>query len=245
MKIVTYNLRFGGKGRVHWQEIIDRYDPDVLLVQESYAPAEHLPDDGEECCAVWSPAVGKNREMKWGSGVYAKNQSPRMIRIPKFQGWVVGAEVKGIPGRFAKNRTVRYISLHAPSGMGSYQKVVNQILDILLKYRDGCDLVIGGDFNLSVGERLESEDLSTSNADRKIQVRLRDEFGLVNCWQTANPNQPLRQTLRWTNQPEAPYHCDGIFVPRRWAKRLKSSKVISGKLWNSLSDHNPILAEIE
>jgi hypothetical protein len=89
MRIVTYNLRFGGKGRVHWQEIINRYDPDVLLVQESFAPSEHLPDDREDCQAVWAPVVGKNREMKWGSGVYVKNQSPKMIRLQKFHGWVV------------------------------------------------------------------------------------------------------------------------------------------------------------
>ena len=42
MKIITYNLHFGGKGRVHWNEIIEEFNPEILLIQESYAPKEHL-----------------------------------------------------------------------------------------------------------------------------------------------------------------------------------------------------------
>jgi len=65
----------------------------------------------------------------------------------------------------------------------------------------------------------------------------------VNCWQTANPDQPLPQTLRWVSKPNVPYHCDGIFVPKEWTNALKSSEVVSGELWDGLSDHNPVLAE--
>ena len=74
------------------------------------------------------------------------------------------------------------------------------------------------------------------------QVRLAEEFGLHNCWQTANPDQPLSQTLRWTGDRTIPYHCDGIFVPRSWKDRLKSCDVIAGEEWNRLSDHNPVVA---
>lgn len=239
MKIITYNLRFGGKGCVHWKEIIDQHDPDVLLVQESYPPSDHLPDEVDAARAVWSPAAGKNGEMKRGSAVHFKRYEPQPIRLPQFHGWVVGAEIDDVFGK-----RVRFFSLHAPSGMGTYQRVVNQILDCLLDFRDGTELVIGGDFNLSIGERHESEELRTSTADLKIQNRLRDEFGLVNCWQAANPNQPLPQTLRWSNQPKIPYHCDGIFVPNPWADQLESCEVISGELWDRLRNHNPVLAEI-
>ena len=76
---------------------------------------------------------------------------------------------------------------------------------------------------------------------RGIHCRPR-EFGLLNCWQTANPDQPLCQTLRWTGDRAIPYHCDGIFVPRSWKDRLKSCEVIAGDEWNRLSDHNPVVA---
>jgi exonuclease III len=244
MKIISYNLRFGGKGRVHWREVIDRYSPSVLLVQESYPPSEHLPEDDKvESNAVWASAVNSNKSMKWGSGIYLPDCPPTPIEIPDFHGWVVGAEVENWPHSPAKSKKTRFFSIHAPGHKGSYQKAVNAILDLLLEYRDGCELVIGGDFNLSVSERQEDEEKTTSNADRKIQNRLRDEFGLVNCWQTANPDQPLPQTLRWVSKPEVPYHCDGIFVPKEWVAALKSSEVISGELWDGLSDHNPVMVE--
>ena len=225
---------------------MDRYFPSVLLVQESYPPTEHLPEDDKvESNAIWAPAVNSNKSMKWGSGIYLPDCSPTQLEIAEFNGWVVGAEVENWPHSPSKSEVRRFFSVHAPSGFASYQKAVNAILDLLLEYRDGCEMVIGGDFNLSVSERHVDEEKTTSNADRKIQDRLNDEFGLINCWQHANPDTPLPQTLRWVKKPEIPYHCDGIFVPKEWADSLKSSDVISGELWDGLSDHNPVLAEFE
>jgi hypothetical protein len=74
-----------------------------------------------------------------------------------------------------------------------------------------------------------------------IQARLADEFGLLNCWQEANPDQPLHQTLRWTGNRTIPYHCDGLFVPMAWKARLQSCCVLAGDEWNRLSDHNPVV----
>src|SRR4051794_9520523 len=55
--------------------------------------------------------------------------------------------------------------------------------------------------NVGIGERHPSEARTTSVADLKVHRRLREEFGLVNCWQAANPGVPLAQTLRWSNAP--------------------------------------------
>lgn len=83
----------------------------------------------------------------------------------------------------------------------------------------------------------------TCKQDLAIQARLADEFGLLNCWQVANPDQPLCQTLRWTGNRTIPYHCDGIFVPKTWKDRLESCLVLAGEEWNGLSDHNPVVAQ--
>ena len=245
MNIVCYNLRTGGAGRSHWREIVARYSPSVLLVQESSPPLEHLSPDshGEaEENSVWAPAYNSKGTRPWGSAVYLPNYKPTPIELPSFNGWVVGAEVENWQASPAKSKKTCFFSLHAPSGMGSYQKVVNEILDCLLEFRIGAEIVIGGDFNLTVGERHESEVRKTSTADRKIQTRLKDEFGLLNCWQQSNPDEPLPQTLRWASNKVVPYHCDGIFVPKTWETALISCNVISGKLWDGLSDHNPVVA---
>ena len=81
--------------------------------------------------------------------------------------------------------------------------------------RDRADLVLGGDFNVAVGYRQPREEIRFSRGEREVLDRLAEEFDLVSCWQAANPDRPLAQTLRWMGNPSAPYHCDGIFVPRR------------------------------
>jgi endonuclease/exonuclease/phosphatase family metal-dependent hydrolase len=115
------------------------------------------------------------------------------------------------------------------------------MLDLIGAHRGDADLVIGGDFNLTVGERHPSEARRTDPLDPAVQARLRDEFGLINCWQAANPGVRLAQTLRWSNDPPVPYHCDGLFVPASWRPALRSCAAAAGPEWEALSDHNPVV----
>lgn len=43
MKVGTYNILKGGTHRVHWVKLIEDYQVDLLLVQESYLHHEHIP----------------------------------------------------------------------------------------------------------------------------------------------------------------------------------------------------------
>lgn len=115
------------------------------------------------------------------------------------------------------------------------------ILDEIKKVAEGREIIIGGDFNLTVSNWAGSE-RPVSKQYLAIQARLADEFGLLNCWQSANLDQPLCKTLRWTGNRTIPYHCDGLFVLKAWKDRLQSCSVLAGEEWNRLSDHNPVLA---
>ncbi|MBX6366088.1 MAG: hypothetical protein IRZ00_19745 [Gemmatimonadetes bacterium] len=119
------------------------------------------------------------------------------------------------------------------------------ILDRLAPFGDGADLVVGGDRNVVVGVRGPDEPVRMSRGERELRARLADELGLISCWQTANPGRPLAQTLRWSANRAAPYHCDGIFIPAAWAPALVACHVISGPAWDALSDHNPVLAILD
>jgi endonuclease/exonuclease/phosphatase family metal-dependent hydrolase len=121
---------------------------------------------------------------------------------------------------------------------------MHQILDRIARMREGADLILGGDFNVVVGNRLPHEPIRTSRGEREILDRLSAEFDLLSCWQAANPGRPLAQTLRWSANREAPYHCDGIFVPAAWSARLASCRVVTGSRWRQLSDHNPVVAAL-
>ena len=130
----------------------------------------------------------------------------------------------------------------SPTLLGHYQRAVNKILDRIVELSAGREVVLGGDFNLTISEPLDSGE-PASKQDAAIQARLRDELGLANCWRTANSTQPLAQTLRWTGNPAKAYHCDGLFVPASWKDRIRSCVVEAG--WEELSDHNPVVAEVE
>jgi exonuclease III len=243
MRIVSYNLRLGGAGNAHWSKVFDEFDPDVFMVQESFEPIKHLPplihgDRHRDAC--WNSVEG----LKWGSAVCVKGKIGRPLNLPDFQGHVVGVEIDSSAFAISNGRPIRIFSVHAPD-RGGYQRAVKSILDMIGENRGNGDLVIGGDFNLTVGERLETEPLETSKADMAILTRLRDEFRLVSAWQAANVGLPLPQTLRWAKDKVTPYHCDGIFIPQKWTSRLRSCRVVSGPEWHELSDHNPVMVEID
>jgi endonuclease/exonuclease/phosphatase family metal-dependent hydrolase len=240
MKIATYNILKGGSKRVHWAKMIKDYSVDLLLVQESYSHDEHLPP--HLCPEARSQSVWEMVEKNgWGSAVFSRTGSVKSVTVPGFSGWVVGAKIRGAPWQAGLCDSVLAFSIHAPVSKGSYSKPVNQILDEISRIARRREIIIGGDFNLTVSNWCGAE-RPPCKQDLAIQARLAEEFGLLNCWQEANPNQPLHQTLRWTGDRTIPYHCDGLFVPRTWKERLQSCEVLSGDEWNRLSDHNPVAA---
>ena len=243
LSLVTYNLRSGGTGRSHWARVLEEFRPGILLVQETVAPEEHLPSmlhPEASGRSTWKLVEGR----RWGSAVYVARGDLRPLDLPDFRGHVVGLEVTGAVWPDGAAGALRAFSVHAPA-RGGYQRAVNRILDMIAEHAGGAGLVIGGDFNLTVSARQAAEARRTSAADVAIQRRLREEFGLVNCWQAANPGTPLAQTLRWSNSPGVPYHCDGLFVPRSWAGRLRACEVASSAEWDRLSDHNPVVARFD
>jgi len=240
MKVATYNILKGGSQRVHWVRLIEDFGVDLLLVQESYPHHEHLPP-------LMFPKVGKQSAWEmaekngWGSAVFSCTGSVKSVAVPNFPGWVVGAEISGASWQTGVADPLLAFSVHAPSKGEAYWKQVNKLLDEIKKVATDREVVIGGDFNLTVSNSPGPE-RPTCKQDLAIQARLTEEFGLLNCWQAANPDKPLCQTLRWTRDKTIPYHCDGIFVPKAWKDRLESCSVLAGDEWDRLSDHNPVMA---
>lgn len=240
MKIATYNIHDGGRQRVHWLKLIKDHSVDLLLVQESCHPDEHLspllyPDFQKQF--VWK-AVAHDR---WGSGLFSRSGSLKYVVVPGFDGWVIGAEISGAAWRSDGVDSLLAFSIHAPTGAGEYAKQVNKILDEIGTIADGRQIVIGGDFNLEVNS-LSSLERPLTKQELAIQARLSEYFGLLNCWQAMHPNQPPHQTLRWNGNRSAAHHCDGLFVPKTWQDRLVACDVLAGDEWNDLSDHNPVIA---
>ena len=157
MKIVTYNLRFGGKAgkRIHWRQIFQEVNPDIFLVQETCDPQLYL---STHCWEKYSNQIQwiKIDGRTWGSAVFVHSAKLELITIPDFAECLVGIEVHESQWSAKTGRSLRIFSLHAPV---PYKRAVNQILDLIATLSDDCDLIIGGDFNLTTGKRHSSEGL--------------------------------------------------------------------------------------
>ena len=219
--------------------MIRTLQPDLVLAQECRpphnSPAERFRHDHDDAFA-WQPAPGRD----WGSALFARSASLVPVAIPEYNGWVVGGEIRT---SLWPARPLMVFSIHGPAGERGYVDTMQHILDRLAALRGRADLVLGGDFNVAVGYRQPHDGIKFLRGERDLLDRLASEFGLVSCWQAANPGRRLAQTLRWMGNPGAPYHCDGIFVPRSWLPMLKGCRVVRGSRWSRLSDHNPVVAE--
>jgi len=159
-----------------------------LLVKESYPHDEHLPPllyPNLRKQSIWE-MVEQNG---WGSAIYSSSGTLKQISVPGFAGWVVGTEICGANSQTSQSDATMVFSIHAPSRAESYSKQVNKLLDEIGCIANGREMIVGGDFNLTVSHAVET-DRPVSKQDLAVQARLVDEFGLINCWQTSNPNQP-------------------------------------------------------
>lgn len=233
MRIVTWNLR-NGAGAAKWPALQTDLQADIVLLQE----ATSAPDHGG---AMWA----KVPDGRWGSAVVTRLGATRPILIRGYEGWVVGAEVDSKFGPLA------VFSVHAPTSTATcprrpYTDEVVTILGLIREaVRPGAHLVIGGDFNFTLGERHASEAMRTSSADRRALAAIADS-GLVSCWAATHPDQPLPQTLRWSSDrapgKTTPYHCDGILVPKAWSGWVQC-EILTAEPY-MVSDHNPVSATL-
>jgi endonuclease/exonuclease/phosphatase family metal-dependent hydrolase len=216
-------------------------------VQESRDPA-----------TAWLPALAALGEnggtghwcgvpgVRWGSGLWVRNGTLTPLPVPDaFTGWLTGALVAGPtwPGLGAVPLAIW--SVHGPTRKPSsnYVAEIHRILDYLDATWPGQPVVLAGDFNSVTGRRGPDEPVRCSKHEYRLLDRLIDDCGLIPCWQTAHPGEPLARTLRWPRRPDSlPYHCDGIFVPAPWAAALQACEVLEDTAWMARSDHNPVIA---
>ncbi|MFM9059676.1 MAG: endonuclease/exonuclease/phosphatase family protein [Planctomycetaceae bacterium] len=233
MRLVTWNLR-NGVGRPLWPRLQAELQADIGFLQESDA----APNGAN---VIWR----KVPEASWGSAVVTSLGRIRSIELPGYEGWVVGGEVE------LSGRGLSVFSVHAPSStkVVPREPYATEVVKIVELIRDAVrpenDLIIGGDFNVTLGERHPSESLHTTSSDR-LALKAIAAVGLISCWTAAHPGTPLAQTLRWSGDRSpgkgTPYHCDGLLVPASWSRRITCS--IHTDDCFRVSDHNPVSAVV-
>ncbi len=194
MKIASFNLRHGGKNSFpenSWKQLLKQFAPDLVLAQETFHPNQYL--SVSELSGFSDPVWECVPDRKWGSAILSAGHPVGRVPLPGFEGWVTGGRMPTLKIG-GSNKQLLVFSLHAPR---PYERKLNQILDAIRALRDECDLVLGGDFNVTTAMRHPSETLKNTSGELRILERLRTEFGLVNAWQASHPYESLPQTLKW------------------------------------------------
>lgn len=228
-RVATLNMLKGGGRRIEPAQVLRDTRADLLLLQEAAGFA------AASTPWVWQPV----RARAWGSAIQAATGRLEPIPVDGFAGWVAGAHWDAPSGA-----RVGVFSVHAPHGEGGYIGRVHRILDAIghaARSAGARELVIGGDFNICISGRRHGGE-PVRRGERAVQLRLHDEFGLINAWDWLHPRRQPAQTLRWSGNASVAYHCDGVFVPHGWAAALHSCVVLDSERWRVRSDHNPVVA---
>lgn len=241
LRIATFNLRGGGSD-ARWKAFLAATSPDIAFVQETRDPRTFPPSliqqDGFDYQDVsWSCAA----HGKWGSAVLVKRPL-ELIPIDGLSGstwWAAGGTVR------LGERETFICSLHLAPMRGSYVKSANAFLDTLATRDLRMPIIIGGDWNLTASGRHASDPRPHGPGELTLVERLRTEHGLESAWFARWPDRQLPQTLRFANRPGVPYHCDVVLVPTTHGMRVAHAEILEGELWRAMSDHNPVVVDIE
>ena len=236
IKIATWNMAYWSHKSLlaeSWDYFLNDLNCDILLFQESFPDYEKLSAEK----LVWNK-IGGTRP--WGSGVYSSKYNIKEVVIEtKFIGSITAAEIE-----ISDNFKLIVISVY-----GLMEKILNvtyaipnlhRIFSDLTGLIEGRDtknrLVIGGDLNAS----LQIDEQQVGNSHKVFFDRLR-EFQLVNCFD--NHYNDFIQTHRHSRS-EKPWQNDYFFISKKLEKNLLKCEVVSNDKVHKLSDHNPVIIEL-
>jgi exodeoxyribonuclease-3 len=245
MRLVSYNIKFGGRGREHaLAEVIRCASPDVVLLQEATDPRviESLARE------TGLPHWGSRPEYSMGflTKVPVAHHAwhhPVNSRHPFLELVLEGVEC-------------RIFGLHLVAWFSKWterkrHRELRALLDGIREHQHGFHL-IAGDFNaLAPGELLEVRRMPRwiramvwlSGGDiARDTIQLMLDEGYMDAWRRLHPNDSGYTFPTW----DPHVRLDFVFVPKRDAERVAVCEVLftPPELVREASDHAPILVEV-
>ena len=238
MKLFTWNLQYG-RAFQQWKNLESRLLPDLAFLQECCRPEESDK-------VLWQPVPSlRASKSPWGSAVIVSRGTLQLCELQGYEGWVVGGLWLG--GLEGDAPPLYVFSVHAPtptedSPRGSYVAEVNAICKAIRNLLpSGAALLLGGDFNFTLGQRADGETMKTKKSEIETLSNI-ESLGLKSCWLTCHPDHPLAQTYLSNKNLKAPYHLDGLFAPQSWLENSLCEVFTAPWL---KSDHRPIAAWVQ
>jgi endonuclease/exonuclease/phosphatase family metal-dependent hydrolase len=244
LRLLTYNIRYGGAGReAPLVAVIRACNPDVVVLQEATRP-EVIDHVARECeMQVW--AARRGHSLGFMSRVpvdeYQWHQ-PRGSRhafleiVPATHACrVFGVHLSAVHSAWTERRRVREL---------------RALLDAIKQHQHGFH-VLAGDFNtLAPGELLDIRDLpfrlrpfvwlsGGSIRWRTIQVVL--DAGYVDAFRARHANEVGLTFPTWRPHVRLDY----VFAPAPHVSRLRACDIVADDPAAAASDHFPLLAELD
>lgn len=245
LRLLSYNIRFGGRGRTRaLAEVIRGVDPDVVLLQEAIDPR------------VVSELAKEAGYAHFGSR--PEHSIGFLTRIPvSHQAWhqpgnarhpFLELVLEGVDCRIFGLHLVAWFSKWTERKRA---REMRALLDGIREHQHGFH-VIAGDFNaLAPGELLEVRKmprwiramiwLSGREMSRETIQLMLDE-GYSDSWRRLHPNDPGFTFPTWDPHVRLDY----AFVPARDAERVAVCEIVRTPeaVIKEASDHAPLLIEL-
>ena len=243
LRLLSYNIRFGGRGReARLAEVVRSVAPDLVVFQEASDPR------------VVERVARDSGMPRWAAR--PAHSTGYMSRVE-----VAGHEWHHPPGaRHAFLEIVlaggaRVFGLHLKARFSKWSErrrafEIGALLEGIRQHQEGFHVLVG-DFNtLAPGEVLETRRMPAwiqaliwiSGRDiRRETIGRLLEAGYVDGFRLLHPDERGHTFPTW----EPHVRLDYLFLPARYADRLKSCEVIQPPAARAASDHFPLRAEIE
>jgi endonuclease/exonuclease/phosphatase family metal-dependent hydrolase len=201
-------------------------EPDVALLQEDTRPPDEMVgtfggvEDGRVGSLIWSPRL--------------ELLEPHRLQDVGDRGYVALARVAaGDPG-------IALISFHArttgPGAVANIEALFDRLGDVFSR----GSFVLGGDFNSC---RL-AEETWPGCRHREFFERVEEDYGMHNCYWREYGEE--RRTY-WQDCEDAgtPFQDDHIFVSADLGGAMRSCEVLDYEPFRGISDHAPVVTELD
>jgi endonuclease/exonuclease/phosphatase family metal-dependent hydrolase len=241
MKIVTWNCKFGFNEQKY--EFIKKYDADLYLIQECLKNDFDVLKNLEKYHSIYCD----NIDSKYGVGLFSDKFQFKLLdkHNPQFRyivPYIVFDESKEFivflvwtKDKDENGKKIEYTE--------QIWKAINY--DPYIKYFSGS-VIIAGDFNSN--NYWENEYKAKKvHSHNDIILKLK-EYGIESAYHNyfncnnGNENDP---TLLWMMKKEQKFHIDYCFISKNY--KIKNVEIGSISEWeeSKLSDHCPIIVDIE
>ncbi len=245
MRLLTYNIRYGGVGRVAaLARVIADAGPDVVVLQEATRPEVVAQLAAATKMTAWAAeathSVAFMSRIEIGHHRWHRPPASRrafLEIVPAGESFrIFGVHLSAVHSNWTERRRVREL---------------RQVLAAIQEHQHGFH-VVTGDFNtLAPGETLDLAKLPprlravvwlTGREIRWETIQIMLDASYVDGYRALHPEDP------GLTFPAADPHVrlDYAFVPTAWAPRLRCCAVVKDAPGvASASDHLPLLAELD